>query len=143
MFIGEVFDVLDELRGVDDVDVIGEADDKTTDTAIVGNESIEEPMCFVHLEDFILSHRILLNEQAVRPHAQAKTDTIVVVACHAKDIDKAFAMGMAMLPRGGQHLSVGNADSLEGFVLMVFKIIAPNFSIVSGEAERLHIAVAN
>lgn len=143
MFVSKVFDVLDELGGVDDVDVIGEADDEATDTAIVGDEGIEEPMRFVHLEDVVLSHGELLDEEAVGPHSQAQPDTIAFVARHAEDIDEALTMRMAMLPRRRQDLSVGDAGGLEGLVLAVFEIIAPDFSIVGGEAERLHVTVAD
>ena len=98
MRVGEVFDVLDEFGSVDDFDVIGEADDETANAAIVGDKSIKEPVRIIHLKDLIFSKGVLLNEQAVRHHAQAKANAIAVVAGHAEDIDETFAVGMAVLP---------------------------------------------
>ena len=94
----EVLDVFDEFGGVDDFDVIGEADDETTNATIVSHKGIEEPMCFVDFKDFVFGKRILLEEEAVGHDTQAKTDAEAVVACHAEDIDEAFTMRVAILP---------------------------------------------
>ena len=94
----EVLDVFDEFGGVDDFDVIGKADDETANATIVGDEGIEEPMRSVDLKDFVFGKRVLLDEEAVGHDTQAKTDAQAVVACHAEDIDEAFAMRVAVLP---------------------------------------------
>lgn len=94
----EVLDVFDEFGGVDDFDVIGEADDETANATIVGDEGVEEPMCSVDLKDFVFGKRVLLDEEAVGHDTQAKTDAEAVVTCHAEDIDEAFAMRVAILP---------------------------------------------
>ena len=94
----EVLDVFDEFGGVDDFDVIGEADDETANATIVGDKGIEEPMRSVDLKDLILGKWVLLDKEAVGHDTQAKTDAEAVVACHAEDIDEAFAMRMAVLP---------------------------------------------
>ena len=143
MFFSEVFDVLDEFGGVDDFDVVGEADDEAANATIVGDEGVKNPMGAIRLKDIILGHGVLLDEQAVSPHAQAKLDTVTVEACHAERVNKAFAMRVAVFPSGGKHLGIVDAGHLEGLVLAVFKIIAPDFSVVGGEFVRLHVAVAD
>lgn len=94
----EVMDVFDEFGGVDDFDVIGEADDKTANATIVGDEGVKEPMRSVDLKDLIFGKWVLLDEEAVGHDTQAKTDAEAVVACHAEDIDESFAMRVAILP---------------------------------------------
>lgn len=94
----EVLDVFDEFGGVDDFDVIRKADDETANATIVGNKGVEEPMRSVDLKDLILGKWVLLDEEAVGHDTQAKTDAEAVVACHAEDIDEAFAMRVAVLP---------------------------------------------
>lgn len=94
----EVLDVFDEFGGVDDFDVIGEADDETANATIVGDKGVEEPMCSVDLKDLIFGKWVLLDEEAVGHDAHAETDTVAVETGHAERIDKASAMGMAELP---------------------------------------------
>lgn len=94
----EVLDVFDEFGGVDDFDVIGKADDETANATIVSHKGIEEPMRSVDLKDFVFGKRVLLDEEAVGHDTQAKTDAQAVIACHAEDIDEAFAMRVAILP---------------------------------------------
>lgn len=117
MFGCEVLDVFDEFGSVDDFDVIGKADDETANATIVGDEGVKEPMRSIDFKDLILGKWVLLDEEAVGHDTQAKTDAEAVVACHAEDIDKAFAMRVAILPWHGQHLSVGDAGSLEWLIV--------------------------
>lgn len=93
-----VLNVLDKLGRVDNFDVIGEADDEAANAAIIGDEGIKEPVGIVHLKDLVLSKGVLLDEQAVSHHAQAKLNTMTVVAGHAEYIDEATAMRVAMFP---------------------------------------------
>ena len=44
VLVGEVFDVLDEFGGVDDFDVVGEADDEAANAVEVGDEGVKHPM---------------------------------------------------------------------------------------------------
>ena len=98
MLLSVFTNILDQPGAVDDFDIVGQADDEATHTAIVGHEGIEKPMGAIDLVDLGLSHGILLDEEAVGHDAHAETDTVAVETGHAERIDKAAAMGMAELP---------------------------------------------
>ena len=77
---------------------MGDADGEAADAVEAGDVGVEDPVGLVERGDIEFSEGVLLDEEVVGHHPEAETDTDAVVACHAEDVDEAFAVGVAVLP---------------------------------------------